>query len=120
MLSRREMLTSSAGAALAAPGIVTTAWSEETWPTREIRAICMFPPGTGADIYVRFFARKLQEARLSGTAIKDEHFDWEAETVAYADAFREYGLDVDGLDPQEEAEQIRLVLEERKEKLATK
>ena len=62
MLSRRKLLTSSAGAALAAPGIVTTAWSEENWPTREIRAICMFPPGTGADIYVRFFARKLQDA----------------------------------------------------------
>ena len=62
MLSRRKMLTSSAGAALAARGIVTTAWSEENWPTRELHAICMFPPGTGADIYVRFFARKLQDA----------------------------------------------------------
>jgi tripartite-type tricarboxylate transporter receptor subunit TctC len=62
MLSRRKMLISSAGAALAAPGVVTTLRAEENWPTREIRAICMFPPGTGADIYVRFFARKLQDA----------------------------------------------------------
>ena len=62
MLSRRKMLMSSAGAALAAPGITSTAWGEENWPMREVRAICMFPPGTGADIFVRFFARKLQDA----------------------------------------------------------
>jgi len=61
MLSRRQMLMSSAGA-LAAPAIGTTAWGDENWPTREVHAICMFPPGTGADIYVRFFARKLQDA----------------------------------------------------------
>jgi tripartite-type tricarboxylate transporter receptor subunit TctC len=58
MLSRRKMLISSVGAA----AIVTRAAAEDTWPTREVHAICMFPPGTGADIYVRFFARKLQES----------------------------------------------------------
>jgi tripartite-type tricarboxylate transporter receptor subunit TctC len=62
MLSRRKMLLSSAGAALAAPSVVITLRAEESWPAREVHAICMFPPGTGADIYVRFFARKLQEA----------------------------------------------------------
>jgi tripartite-type tricarboxylate transporter receptor subunit TctC len=62
MLSRRKVLLSSAGAALAAPSIVTTLSAQENWPAREVHAICMFPPGTGADIYVRFFARKLQEA----------------------------------------------------------
>jgi tripartite-type tricarboxylate transporter receptor subunit TctC len=62
MWSRRTVLLSTAGAALAAPGIMPAAWAQDTWPAREIHAICMFPPGTGADIYVRFFARKLQEA----------------------------------------------------------
>jgi tripartite-type tricarboxylate transporter receptor subunit TctC len=62
MLSRRKMLMSSACAALAAPGFMATARGEENWPMREVRAICMFPPGTGADIFVRFFARKLQDA----------------------------------------------------------
>jgi len=33
----------------------------QDYPTKEIHAICMFPPGTGADILVRFFAAKLQE-----------------------------------------------------------
>jgi tripartite-type tricarboxylate transporter receptor subunit TctC len=62
MLSRRKVLMSSAGAALAAPRIMTAAWAEDAWPTREVHAICMFPPGSGADIYVRFFAKKLQDS----------------------------------------------------------
>jgi tripartite-type tricarboxylate transporter receptor subunit TctC len=33
----------------------------QDYPAREIHAICMFPPGTGADILVRFYAAKLQE-----------------------------------------------------------
>ena len=43
MLSRRKMLLSSAGAALAAPSVVTTLRAEESWPAREVHAICMFP-----------------------------------------------------------------------------
>lgn len=33
----------------------------QEYPSRDIHAICMFPPGTGADILVRYFAAKLQE-----------------------------------------------------------
>jgi len=39
--------------------------------------------------------------------VKDGHFDWESTDAEYAAAFREYGLDVDELDPQLAAEQIR-------------
>jgi tetratricopeptide (TPR) repeat protein/serine/threonine protein kinase len=49
----------------------------------------------------------LQEARLRGTAVKDGHFDFEARGAAYAAAFADYGLDVDRLDAQVAAEQIR-------------
>jgi tripartite-type tricarboxylate transporter receptor subunit TctC len=62
MLSRRKLLVSSAGAALAAPAIVSSAFSQDAWPNREIHAICMFPAGSGADIYVRFFAKKFSDA----------------------------------------------------------
>jgi tripartite-type tricarboxylate transporter receptor subunit TctC len=62
MLSRRQLLVSSAGAALAAPAIVNGAFAQDAWPSREIHAICMFPAGSGADIYVRFYAKKFQEA----------------------------------------------------------
>ena len=61
MLSRRQVLTSSLGAALATPA-VNRLMAQEAWPAREIHAICMFPPGTGADILIRFYAKKLQDA----------------------------------------------------------
>ena len=31
----------------------------QDYPTRDIHAICTFPAGTGADVYVRFFSEKL-------------------------------------------------------------
>jgi tetratricopeptide (TPR) repeat protein len=52
-------------------------------------------------------ARQLQEAQLQEAAVKDGHFDIEALDAAYAAAFAGYGLDVDGLDPQAAAEQVR-------------
>ncbi len=59
MLSRRELLATSVGAALAAPSIADNLFAQDTWPAREVHTICMFPPGTGADILVRFYAKKL-------------------------------------------------------------
>jgi tripartite-type tricarboxylate transporter receptor subunit TctC len=38
-----------------------TASLAQDYPTREIRTICPFAPGTGADIIVRFYASKLAE-----------------------------------------------------------
>jgi tripartite-type tricarboxylate transporter receptor subunit TctC len=37
------------------------------YPNRPVHSICMFPPGTGADIFVRYYSRKLQE--LAGQPI---------------------------------------------------
>ena len=62
MLSRRKLLVSSAGAALAAPTILSSAFAQDAWPAKEIHTICMFPASSGADIYVRFFAKKFQDA----------------------------------------------------------
>jgi tetratricopeptide (TPR) repeat protein len=52
-------------------------------------------------------AIRLQEAHLQGTAVDDRHFDFDAQDAAYSAAFGEYGLDVDGLDPQVAGEQVR-------------
>jgi tripartite-type tricarboxylate transporter receptor subunit TctC len=38
------------------------------WPAREIHAICGFPPGSGADVFVRFYAKQLQD-RIGKTVI---------------------------------------------------
>jgi serine/threonine-protein kinase len=52
-------------------------------------------------------ALRLQEARLRKAAIKDGHFDWEALLPAYAEAFRWYGLSLEGLDAAEAAQRIQ-------------
>ncbi len=62
MLSRRRVLLSSLGAAVAAPALSRGTFAQDAWPAKEIHSICMFPPGSGADILVRFYAKKLQEA----------------------------------------------------------
>ena len=51
--------------------------------------------------------RRLQEARLEGTTIKDERFDGEGLDAAYEAAFNDYELDVDSLDLLVAAAQIR-------------
>jgi hypothetical protein len=49
---------------------------------------------------------KLEEVRLLGSGVKDGHFDYEAEDRGYAAAFRDYGIDIEALDPREAAECI--------------
>jgi tripartite-type tricarboxylate transporter receptor subunit TctC len=42
-------------------GLLLAAWPAQAqdYPTRDIRAICNFPTGTGADVFVRYFSEKL-------------------------------------------------------------
>ena len=40
----------------AAPGIAAA----QDYPSQDIRLICGFPPGSGADVFVRYFAEKLR------------------------------------------------------------
>jgi len=44
-----------------------SAHAQDVYPSRPIRSICSFAPGSGADILVRFFSNKLQE--VSGKTI---------------------------------------------------
>ena len=63
MITRRKFV--AGGAALASAGLAgTSAFAQSDYPTQPIRSICMFPPGSGADVLVRFFANKL--SKLSG------------------------------------------------------
>lgn len=66
MIRRRDFLRSSAAAALA-PVAPTLLRAQEKYPSRPIRAICMFAPGTGADIQVRWFAEKI--SKFSGGSV---------------------------------------------------
>ncbi len=62
MLSRRELIRSAAAASLAMPYLSNGAFADDAWPAREIHAVCGFPPGSGADIFVRWYAKKLQDS----------------------------------------------------------
>jgi serine/threonine protein kinase/Tfp pilus assembly protein PilF len=52
--------------------------------------------------------RRLQEAKLRATSEKAGRFDWGVSAQAYAEAFRDYGLEVDGLDSQTLATRIQV------------
>ena len=67
MFSRRQ-LTAGALATLAMPQMSRFAQAQDgPYPSRAMRSICMFPPGSGADISVRFFANKL--SKLTGQSV---------------------------------------------------
>jgi len=59
--SRRKLLAGAALAPFAMPAV--RAFAQEDWLTssREIRVVCGYAPGTGADILVRYFAEKLRK-----------------------------------------------------------
>jgi tripartite-type tricarboxylate transporter receptor subunit TctC len=61
--ARRPLL---AAIALSAVAAATPAFADD-YPQHEITAICPFAPGTGADIFIRFFADRL--SRLSGQPV---------------------------------------------------
>jgi hypothetical protein len=52
-------------------------------------------------------AGRLEEARLRLAVGRNGYADWEGEQSAYVEAFQEYGLDVDGLDPGRAGEWIQ-------------
>jgi tripartite-type tricarboxylate transporter receptor subunit TctC len=65
--SRRRVLQSAAVLPLVS-ALPSASWGQaDDYPNREIHSICMFPAGTGADIVVRYYSRKLQD--LAGKPI---------------------------------------------------
>src|SRR5262245_66584843 len=47
-------------AAAVAQGTMPTSAHAQAYPSQDIRIICAFPPGSGADVLVRYFAEKLR------------------------------------------------------------
>ena len=61
MKPRSRWWLRSAGMALAlAGGLAATPASAQEYPSQDIRLICAFPAGSGADVLVRYFAEKLR------------------------------------------------------------
>jgi tripartite-type tricarboxylate transporter receptor subunit TctC len=61
MKSRSRWWLHSGGLAVAlAAGLGTMAANAQQYPSQDIRVICAFPAGSGADVLVRYFAEKLR------------------------------------------------------------
>ena len=64
MITRKQLLRSAGAFALAgAAGVLAPGAGgaqAQDYPSQDIHVICGFPPGSGADILVRFFAEKLR------------------------------------------------------------
>lgn len=65
--STRRALLLVAASALAA-GSAFAQESAASYPSRDVRFVCAFPPGSGADVYVRYFAEKMRH-QLKQTVI---------------------------------------------------
>jgi len=61
MLSRRRVLTSAMGAALL-PALSPAAFADDAYPSRPVRLIVGFTPGSASDVVGRFFAKGAGDA----------------------------------------------------------
>jgi tripartite-type tricarboxylate transporter receptor subunit TctC len=78
-VTKRLGLTGGALALAAVLGGVTDARAQD-YPNQDIRLICGFPPGSGADVFVRYFAEKLRP--LSGRTVIVENKVGAASNIA--------------------------------------
>ncbi len=67
-------------------GAVSTAVVAQEYPAREIRSLCNFAPGSGADILVRFYSDKL--SKLAGKPVIVENKPGANGAIATADLAR--------------------------------
>jgi tripartite-type tricarboxylate transporter receptor subunit TctC len=56
----RKQLLQSTGAFALASAFGVRAGQAQDYPSQDIRLVCAFPPGSGADVLVRYFAEKLR------------------------------------------------------------
>jgi tripartite-type tricarboxylate transporter receptor subunit TctC len=63
VLDRRSFI-----AAAAAAGVLPSAQAQTAWPNGVIRALCPFPPGSGADLKARWYSNKLAQ-KIGATVI---------------------------------------------------
>ncbi len=62
MITRRDFAAGTVAAGVT--GLAGPSFAQSDYPNQLVRCICMFPPGSGADVLVRFFANKL--SKLTG------------------------------------------------------
>ena len=65
----------------ATAGFATTSASAQQYPANDLHFICAFPPGSGADVLVRYFAEKVRP--LTGKNIIVENKVGAGGTIAH-------------------------------------
>ena len=58
-ITRRRAIALTAGT-LAAPFVARNAFAQEDFPAREIKVVCAYPPGSGADTLARYYAEGMK------------------------------------------------------------
>jgi tripartite-type tricarboxylate transporter receptor subunit TctC len=76
----------AASVVAAAFGLAPVGAQAQQYPTQDVRFICAFPPGSGADVLVRYFAEKVRG--ISGKTIIVENKSGAAGLIATEYAFR--------------------------------
>ncbi len=63
MINRRQvgLGLGASIASLASPGLLRAQEIDPNYPSREIKFVCGFPAGSGADTYVRYYAEKIRQ-----------------------------------------------------------
>src|SRR5262245_40283083 len=59
IITRKDLLRSAGALALAGAAGITPARAQD-YPSQDLHLICGFPPGSGADVLVRYFGEKLR------------------------------------------------------------
>jgi tripartite-type tricarboxylate transporter receptor subunit TctC len=75
-ITRRNLMALTAAAALVPAG----AFAQDAYPNGQITFICAFPPGSGADVLVRYFSDKF--AKVSGQTVIVENKPGAAGNIA--------------------------------------
>jgi len=71
-VTRKELLRAAGAFALVAPfGGIRGAFAQ-AYPSQDIRFVCAFPAGSGADVLVRFFAEKLRPVNGRTIIVEDK------------------------------------------------
>lgn len=69
-ISRRNVLVGAGSAALAVSSGLTGAAAQQ-YPSQNITVVCAFPPGSGADVLVRYFAEELRKKSGRTTIVEN-------------------------------------------------
>ena len=69
-ISRRKVLVGAGSAALAVSSGLTGAAAQQ-YPSQNITVVCAFPPGSGADVLVRYFAEELRKKSGRTTIVEN-------------------------------------------------